>query len=165
MLADMGKMMDDAYDQVTSEATGAASAGPATQAVARPADARVDKPSALGFGDTVARIEKTLKEKGFMVVAKIDHKNMLSMVGVDIGGATTIEFGKPDMGKMLLPMMPGAGLEMPGKIYVFESGGKVIVSYIKPSVGFGAYGDPKLAEMGTMMDRMFDEITTAAVAR
>lgn len=100
-----------------------------------------------------------------MVVAKIDHKNMLSMVGVDIGGATTIEFGKPDMGKMLLPMMPGAGLEMPGKIYVFESGGKVIVSYIKPSVGFGAYGDPKLAEMGTMMDRMFDEITTAAVAR
>jgi len=55
---------------------------------------------------------------------------MLRMVGVRLGGSVTIEFGKPDMGKMVLPMSPEAGLEMPAKIYVYEKGGKVYVGLL-----------------------------------
>ncbi len=74
-----------------------------------------------------------------MVVAKIDHKNMLSMVGANIRGSSTIEFGKPDMGKMLLPMNPAIGLEMPARVYVYESSdGRVTVSFRK--VTPSAYG-------------------------
>lgn len=97
-----------------------------------------------------------------MIVARIDHRNMLTMVGTKIRGATTIEFGKPDMGKMLLPMNAAIGLEMPAKIYVYEaSDGRVIVSFRKVARQFAAYG-PEVGKAGQMMDMMLDKVTSAA---
>lgn len=124
---------------------------------------RVDKTSSKSFSDTVKAVEKALKSEGMMVVARIDHQKMLSMVGVKVKGSTTIEFGKPDMGKMLLTMNPAIGLEMPAKIYIYESAdGKVVVSYRKVSRDFATYGNPEVAKAGEMMDMMLDKITTAA---
>ena len=90
----------------------------------------VDTVSKHGFDKTVQAMTKAIKARGMMVVATIDHQNMLSMVGMKIKGSKTIEFGKPDMGKMVFAMAPEAGLEMPAKIYVFERGdGKTVMSY------------------------------------
>lgn len=98
-----------------------------------------------------------------MIVATIDHQNMLTMVGVRIKGSKTIEFGKPDMGKMLLPMHPEVGLEMPGKLYVWErSDGKTVVSYYKFSSGFSSYGDEGVKKAGEMMDMMVSQIVQKA---
>ncbi len=94
-----------------------------------------------------------------MIVSKIDHQKMISMVGVKMDGSYTLEFGKPDMMKEMLPKNPAIGLEMPLKIYVFESGGKTTVSYHKPTAAFGAYG---MAEMAKMMDEMLDAVTNEA---
>lgn len=122
---------------------------------------RVDKVSRSSFADTLNKLEATLKAEHMMVVAKIDHKNMLSMLGANIKGATTVEFGKPDMGKMLLPMNPAVGLEMPAKVYVYEtSDGKVIVSYRRSAKQFAGYG-PDVAKAGEMMDMVLDQITSA----
>lgn len=124
---------------------------------------RVDKASKSSFSETVKKLESVLKAEHMMVVAKIDHAKMLSMVGAKIRGATTVEFGKPDMGKMLLPMNPAIGLEMPAKIYVYERGdGTVVVSYRKVAPDFAAYGSPDVAKAGEMMDMMADKIATAA---
>ncbi len=123
---------------------------------------RVDKTSKSSFGETLKKVESALKVEHMMIVAKIDHKNMLSMVGAKINGATTIEFGKPDMGKMLLPMNPAAGLLMPHKIYVYEtSDNKVVVSYEKASPAFAAYG-PETTKMGDMVDMMLDKVSSEA---
>ncbi len=124
---------------------------------------RVDKVSAKGFDATVKAVEKTLKSKGFMIVATVDHQNMLKMVGAKIKGAKTIEFGKPDMGKMLMPMAPEAGLEMPGRFYIWErNDGKTVVSYYRPSVGFGKYGNEMMTKMGNDMDGMWGMIVNEA---
>ncbi|MBI4325905.1 MAG: DUF302 domain-containing protein [Chloroflexi bacterium] len=124
---------------------------------------RVDQVSTKSFSDTLKAVEKTVKSEGMMVVAKIDHKKMLAMVGATIKGATTIEFGKPEMGKMLFPMNPAIGLEMPGKIYIYESAdGRVVVSFRKVASQYAAYGDAEVAKAGQMMDMMHDKITTAA---
>ena len=123
---------------------------------------RVDKVSKSSFSDTLNKLETAAKSEGMMIVAKIDHKNMLSMVGAKIKGATTIEFGKPDMGKMLLPMNPAIGLEMPAKIYVNESpDGKVVVSYRRVAPDFASYGSPDVAKAGEMMDMVLDKIASA----
>jgi uncharacterized protein (DUF302 family) len=133
----------------------------ATWAQAQDPD-RVDKMSKSTFSGTLTKVESALKAEHMMIVARVDHRNMLSMVGAKIKGATTIEFGKPDMGKMLLPMNAAIGLEMPGKIYVFESAdGKVIVSYRKSVKQFATYG-PEVAKAGEMMDMTLDKITSAA---
>lgn len=124
---------------------------------------RVDKVSNKDFAATAKAVETTLKSNGFMVVAAIDHQNMLRMVGANLKGAKIIEFGKPDMGKMLLPMAPEAGLEMPGRIYVWErSDGKTVVSYRKPSSDFSKYGNEMLTKMGKDMDGMWNMVAEEA---
>jgi len=117
---------------------------------------RVDTLSAKNFEETVKAITKSIQGKGMMVVATIDHQKMLSMVGVKMQGSKTIEFGKPDMGKMIFRMHPEAGLEMPAKVYIFENAeGKTQVSYRKSH--YAAY-NPKFAEVDNMMGMMMAEI-------
>lgn len=98
-----------------------------------------------------------------MIVATLDHQNMLRMVGSSIRGSKTLEFGKPDMMKSFLPDNPNVGLEMPIKLYIYErADGKVVVSYYKPSGGFASYGKEPLTMAGQMMDGMLDEIASEA---
>lgn len=133
------------------------------QAPKEQASPRVDTVSANDFDTTVKNIEKSLEANHMMVVAKIDHQNMLSMVGTKIKGSKTIEFGNPDMGKMVFASDAAAGLEMPAKLYIFErADGKTVVSYYKPSAGFAAYKKPELTKVGEMMDMAMNQIVAEA---
>lgn len=134
--------------------------GSVALAQAEPAN-RVDGVSHSDFARTVHQVETALKSKGMMVVATIDHQNMLRMVGSSIKGSKTIEFGKPEMGKMTIVPNPEAGLEMPGRIYIWERGdGKTVVSYRQSALG--AYGKDNLTMAGEMMDKMLAEIVAEA---
>ena len=127
------------------------------------AEDRVEKVSNSGFDQTVKQLETAIKKRGAMIVATIDHQNMLRMVGASIRGSKTIEFGKPDMMKMLLPDNPEIGVEMPLKIYVYErADGKVVLSYRKLSSAFASYGKEPLTKAGQMMDMMLGEIVDEA---
>ena len=124
---------------------------------------RVDKVSNNDFARTVQQLETALKGKGMMIVATIDHQNMMRMVGANLKGAKTIEFGKPDMGKMTIASNPESGLEMPGKIYVWDRvDGKTVVSYYRAAPAFAAYGKDNLTMAGEMMDKMLGEIVIEA---
>jgi uncharacterized protein (DUF302 family) len=121
---------------------------------------RVETVSKHGFDKTVELLTKSIKAKGMMIVGIIDHQKMLSMVGVKIKGSKTIEFGKPDMGKMVLTMNPEAGIEMPAKIYVYENKeGKTIISYYKPN--YSQY-NPEFSKVDEMMSMMLQEIVNEA---
>ncbi len=124
---------------------------------------RVDKVSNKDFSTTVKQLETAIKGHAAMIVATIDHQNMLRMVGASTKGAKTIEFGKPDMMKMLIPDNPEIALEMPLRIYVFErSDRKTVVSYRKLSGVFAGYGKEQLTQAGQMMDMMLDQIASQA---
>lgn len=124
---------------------------------------RVENVSSSNFAPAVERLETAIKKRGMMVVATIDHQNMLRMVGASIRGSKTIEFGKPDMMKMLLPDNPEIGLEMPLKIYVYErADGRAVLSYYKQSAGYASYGKEALTKAGQMMDMMLAEIVEEA---
>jgi len=124
---------------------------------------RVDRVSNGGFAQTVQRVETALKGKGMMIVATIDHQNMMRMVGASIKGSKTIEFGKADLGKMTVVPNPEVGLEFPGKIYVWERGdGKTVVSSYRQAPAFLAYGKDNLRMAGEMMDKMLDEVVAEA---
>lgn len=125
--------------------------------------ARVDKISNADFARTVRQVETALKSKGMMIVAEINHQGMMGMVGAGIKGSKTIEFGKPDLGKMTVVPNPEVGLEFPGKIYIWERGdGKTVVSYYRPGPAFAAYGKENLRAAGEMMDKMLEEIVAEA---
>ena len=121
---------------------------------------KVDVISGKSFSKTVDALNTAIKSKGMMIVANIDHKNMLKMTGLNIKGATTIEFGKPDMGKMVFASRPEAGLEMPARIYVYDrADGKTVISYYKSD--FAKY-DKSFEMIDKMMEMAFAEITNAA---
>lgn len=141
--------------------TAALALATATPVVAQSAN-RVDRVSARDFETTVKQLETALQSRGFMIVLRADHQNMLRMVGANVKGSHAIEFGKPDMVKMYLPAHPEIGLDMPMRIYVWErADGKTGVSYHRPSAVFAPYG-PDLKMMGDMMDGMFDQIAADA---
>lgn len=124
---------------------------------------RVDKMSVKDFSTTVKQAETAIKKRAAMIVATVDHQNMLRMVGASARGSKTIEFGKPDMMKMLVPENPEIALEMPLRIYIFErSDGKAVVSYRKVSGIFAGYGKDQLKQAGQMMDMMLEEIAAEA---
>jgi uncharacterized protein (DUF302 family) len=140
---------------------GALAAGTAP-AMAQSAD-RVDRVSRQNFQTTVRQLESALQSRGFMVVARVDHQNMLRMVGAQTRGALTLEFGKPDMMRSHLPAHPEIGLEMPMRMYIWErADGRTVVSYRRPSSAFDSYEDPGLRSMGQMMDGMFELIVADA---
>lgn len=137
--------------------TAALALATATPVVAQSTN-RVYRVSARDFETTVKQLETALQSRGFMIVLRADHQNMLRMVGANMHGALTVELGKPDMLKTHLPAHPELGLDMPMRIYVWErADGKTVVSYHRPSALFAAYG-PDLKMMGDMMDGMFDQI-------
>ncbi len=136
--------------------------GSVALAGAEPAN-RVDRVSNSGFAETVQRVETALKSRGMMIVATIDHQNMMRMVGASIRGSKTIEFGKADLGKMTVVPNPEVGLEFPGKIYIWERGdGKTVVSYYRPAPALAAYGKDNLKMAGEMMDKMLDGVVAEA---
>lgn len=132
-------------------------------AVTATAQDRVDKVSVKDFSTTVKQAEMAIKKRAAMIVATVDHQNMLRMVGASVRGSKAIEFGKPDMMKMLVPDNPEIALEMPLRIYIFErSDGRTVVSYRKLSGFFASYGKEQLKQAGQMMDMMLEEIAAEA---
>lgn len=123
----------------------------------------MDRVSAQNFQTTVGQLETALERRAFMIVARVDHQNMLRMVGTSTRGALTMLFGKPDMMTTNLPAHPEIGLEMPMASNVWErTDGRTVVSYHRPSAVFAAYG-PDLRMMGDMMGGMLEEIVADAV--
>ncbi len=125
---------------------------------------RVDQVSASGFDKTVQQVKTAIQSKGQMIVATVNHQNMLQMLGVKSTGAVTIEFGQPSMLKTLLVPNPEIGLDIPLRIYVWQRpDGNTVVSYYKVGPTFARYGKQDLTMAGQMMDNLLGEIAAAGM--
>ncbi len=122
----------------------------------------VDQVSHSGYEKTVQQVKTAIQSKGQMIVATIDHQNMLKMLGVSSNGAVTIEFGQPSMLKSLLVPHPEIGVNMPLRIYIWQRpDGNTVVSYYEVGPAFASYGQQDLTMAGQMMDKLLAEITAA----
>ena len=83
--------------------------------------------------ETVERLEAALDEGGFLVVARVDHEMNAGTVDLELGPTVTIIFGKPEVGTGLMQAAPGAALDLPQKMAVYqEADGKVMIAYNSP---------------------------------
>ncbi len=119
--------------------------------------------SRYGFNDTVSQIQKAIEAQGMMVIQRIDHQAMLSMVGVKTKGMLTLEFFHPKYGKTLVENDHRAGIEIPLRIVVMESDMGVMFTYRKPSVTFGQY--QKLKSLGQELDGVLAKIADAVAKK
>jgi uncharacterized protein (DUF302 family) len=124
---------------------------------------RVDKVSSKDFAATAKAMETWLRSLGFVIVARIDHQGTLRTAGAGVKRSMTIEFARPEFNQRLISMAPEAGLEMPGRFYVWErADGKTVVSYYQPSGAFRTYRNEALAEIGSNLDVLWDKLTSEA---
>ncbi len=87
-------------------------------------------PSHHSVDETVDKLKASLKSKGVMLFALIDHSGEAEKVGLKMPSTKLLIFGNPKGGTPLMLAAPSAAIDLPLKILVAEdSQGKVWISY------------------------------------
>lgn len=83
---------------------------------------------------TVRNLESILQTKGVRIFATVDHSGEAEKAGMRMRPTKLLIFGNPQAGTPLMLASPGAALDLPLKILVWEDdGGKVCISYDDPA--------------------------------
>ncbi len=106
----------------------------AAAATASSPDGLVTLVSSRSAKETMDRLEATVKEKGFGLVARVDHAAGATRVGKTLRPTELLIFGNPAGGTLLMECSQTAGIELPLKALVWsDAAGKVMLSYNDPT--------------------------------
>jgi uncharacterized protein (DUF302 family) len=124
----------------------------------------VVKASAHSVQETMDKLEAIVLEKGFRVLARIDHQELADSVAMTMAPAQVLVFGKPELGTPLMQKNPMIGLDLPLKVIAYQDdAGKVWLAYLKPEVliveRYGITGEDERIEM---MNKGLGAMTDAA---
>ncbi len=110
-----------------------ASTAPATATPTSP-DGLMTLVSPRNAKETMDRLEASVKEKGFAVVARVDHAAAAARVGKTLRPTELLIFGNPAGGTLLMECAQTAGIDLPLKALVWSDAfGKVMLSYNDPT--------------------------------
>jgi uncharacterized protein (DUF302 family) len=112
------------------------SSAPSPGSAATPAspDGLVTLSSPRSPKETMDRLEASVKEKGFAVVARVDHAAGATRVGKTLRPTELLIFGNPAGGTLLMECTQTAGIDLPLKALVWsDAAGKVMLSYNDPT--------------------------------
>lgn len=85
--------------------------------------------SRYSFAQTVQRLHAAVTERGMTVFAVIDHQAAAQKDGLSMQPATVIVFGTPKAGTPLMVKDSAFALQLPLRVLVTETDGKVQVVY------------------------------------
>lgn len=108
------------------------------------------------FAKVVTRLKKAIASRKLVIVKQVPFQKMVAMVGVKTGKTMGFEIFHPRYGKVIFAKDTNALIDVPLRIVVRESGGKVILRYRKPSATFAPYSS--LSGLGKDLDRVFADI-------
>lgn len=112
--------------------------------------------------DTMDKLEATVKERGFAVVARVDHAAGATRVGKSLRPTEVIIFGNPAGGTPLMECAQSAGIDLPLKALVWaDAAGQTQLGYIDPTViakRHAAPDCPAAANMSKALDGMMKTV-------
>lgn len=97
----------------------------ATAALAQNAPLTID--SRYDFAATITAIETAIQAKGMTLFARIDHQAAAKEAGLEMQPATVLIYGSPKIGTPLMQNDPTLALQLPLKVLITETNGKVQV--------------------------------------
>lgn len=128
------------------------------------ADGLVTKASKHPVAATMDRIERIAKEKGMTIFARIDHAAGAEKVGMKMPASQVMIFGNPKGGTPLMLASPGAALDLPLRVAVWEDAqGKVWVGYNTVTFIKDRHGIGGKDELVKTLDGALDGITNKAL--
>ncbi len=130
-------------------------------------DGLITKPSAYPATETLDRLEAALKERGFIIFARLDHAAAAESVGLKMPRSTVVVFGNPRLGTPVFIKHPTLAIDLPLKALVWEdASGKVSLSYNSAQhlvTTYGRHGAPTNPEATTRIESLLTAATDAAV--
>lgn len=123
----------------------------------------ITKKSAHSVKQTLDRLEKTLKEKGIVVFARIDHAAGAKKVGAHLRPTELLIFGNPKLGTPLMQSNQTIGIDLPLKVLAWEDeNGQVWLMYYAPAFLADRHGITHQADVLTQMSGALQKLTDVA---
>ena len=121
----------------------------------------------LAAGDDVekarAKLEAMVGPSGFMLFRTSDHGSLLRLVGQK-KKAIQYLIGNPLFAIQMTQHDIRSSLYAPLRVLLYEDEhGKTCVEYDKPSSLFGQFGNAKVTEVATMLDRKLEQLVARAI--
>jgi uncharacterized protein (DUF302 family) len=114
--------------------------------------------SSYALGDAVRRVEKAVRANGLTLVQTVNSG------GRGQTGASVILVSSSDYWGRILKINQLAGMEMPIRIYVTDTGNRTsAVIYRAPSSIFALYDSPELDHIAGDLDQLFAKIVDDAI--
>jgi len=97
-------------------------------------DGMTNVPSLHDVATTMERLEAIVKDKGMKVMARVDHMNNASNVGLELRPTQLLIFGNPKVGTPLMLCSQTIAIDLPQKMLVWQAeDGKVFLSFNDPA--------------------------------
>lgn len=110
-----------------------------------------------------AEIEAMVGPSGFMLFKTSDHGSLLRLAGQK-KKALQYVVGNPLFAIQMTQHDIRAGLYAPLRVLLYENEkGKTCVEYDKPSSLFGQFGNTRVAEVATMLDRKLEQLVAKSI--
>jgi uncharacterized protein (DUF302 family) len=109
------------------------------------------------------KIEAMAGPSGFMLFRTSDHGGLLRLVGQQ-KKATQYLLGNPLIATQMTQHDLRAALYAPLRVLLYENEeGKTCIEYDRPSSLFGQFGNPKVTEVATSLDRKLEQLVAKAL--
>jgi uncharacterized protein (DUF302 family) len=131
--------------------------------VAQAADGLITVRSSVGVKETINRLESTVKEKGLIVFARIDHAAGAQKIGKSLRPTELLIFGNPQGGTPLMECAQTAGIDLPLKALAWEdANGQVWLGYNDPQFLAKRHGAENCA-VAQNLRKALDALATDAI--
>ena len=115
-------------------------------------DGVVVKRSANSVAVTLDKLAAIVAEKGFGIVARVDHAAAAAKVGEQLRPTQVLIFGNPKVGTALMKSNQRIGLDLPIRVVAWEDeSGAVWVAYHTPQSLVAGHG---IADRAKVVERM-----------
>jgi len=105
-----------------------------TCTIVQAAEGLITKTSSHNVQETMNRFEKIVKDKGFSVIARVNHAAAAKKSGATLRPTELLIFGNPKLGTQLMQSNQSIGIDLPLKVLIWEDEkGVVTLSYNDPS--------------------------------
>lgn len=127
------------------------------------ADTMITKTSNNSVAETLNKLEKIVAEKGFGIVARVNHAAAAEKSGLSLRPTEVLIFGNPKVGTALMSSNQTIGLDLPIKVLAWEDAdGVVSISYNDPAWMVSRHGIDDKPQVVEKMSGALKNFTDAA---
>lgn len=135
-----------------------------TCTIVQAGEGMITKTSNHNVQETMNKLEQIVKNKGFNVVARVNHAAAAAKSGATLRPTELLIFGNPKLGTLLMQSDQSIGIDLPLKVLIWEDGkGVVTLGYNDPAWLKKRHGIADRNKAFAKMTGALDKFSDAAI--